>query len=82
LPDTAGTKLARELVKSQPNAAVLMVSGTPQTGWSESERKDFNDLPWERADFLEKPFSASTLLTKIDYLMTRPSLAPLMAHQY
>ena len=82
LPDTAGTKLARELVKSQPNAAVLIVSGTPQTGWSESERKDFSDLPRERADFLEKPFPASTLLTKSDYLMTRPSHAPLMAHQY
>jgi len=83
LPDTPGTKLARELVKSQPNAAVLIVSGTPQTGWSESEMKDFNELPRERADFLEKPFRPVALRTKIDYLTTRSSShASLSAHQY
>ena len=83
LPDTPGTKLARELVQSQPNAAVLIVSGTPQIGWSDSERKDFNELPRERADFLEKPFPASALRTKINYLMTRSSShEPLGARQY
>ena len=82
LPDTPGTKLARELVQSQPNAAVLIVSGTPQTGWSESERKDFNELRRERSDFLEKPFPAWALQKKIDYLTTKHSHAPLRARQY
>ena len=83
LPDTPGTKLARKLVQSQPNAAVLIVSGTPQTGWSESEKKDFDELPRERAGFLEKPFRPAALRTKIEYLMTRSSShEPLGADQY
>jgi CheY-like chemotaxis protein len=73
LPDIPGTKLARELVKSQPTAAVLVVSGTPRTGWSKSETNDFSELPRDHADFLEKPFPPSALQAKIEQLLARQS---------
>ena len=73
LPDISGTRLARDLLKSQPDAAVLLVSGTPQTDWNNAEVNDFIALPRERTDFLEKPFQASALQTKISELLRKGS---------
>jgi two-component system, cell cycle sensor histidine kinase and response regulator CckA len=72
LPDISGTRLARELVKSQPNAAVLIVSGAPRTSWSEAETNEFGELSQERTDFLEKPFLPVALETKIEQLLNKP----------
>ena len=71
LPDIPGTRLARELVKLQPNAAVLIVSGTPRTSWSETETNDFGELSRKLADFLEKPFLPAALEVKIEQLLNK-----------
>jgi two-component system, cell cycle sensor histidine kinase and response regulator CckA len=71
LPDISGTRLARQLVESQPNAAVLIVSGAPRTSWSETETDDFGELSQELTDVLEKPFLPAALEMKIEQLLKK-----------
>src|SRR5512133_334438 len=59
LPDMSGTNVANELLRSHPEAAVLLLSGTPLAGWSRSDLDNFRQLPPKRTDFLEKPFLPS-----------------------
>jgi DNA-binding response OmpR family regulator len=73
LPDISGLKLARELVTSQPRTPVLIISGTPPAGWSDTEMTDFRALPQDRVDFLEKPFALSALRTRVELLLSKTS---------
>jgi len=73
LPEMSGTKVAREVVKSQPEAATLFVSGIPFTALSSNDFDDFIHFPPHTADFLEKPFHLTELKTKVEALLNRNS---------
>jgi two-component system sensor histidine kinase ChiS len=70
LPDIPGTQLALELKRSHPEAAILLVSGTPQDCWSSAELDDFGKLRAGLVDFLEKPFRVAELDSKLNLLTT------------
>ena len=69
LPDLSGTKVALQLIKSRPDLLILFVSGTPMFDWTASDLRNFRQLPARAVEFLEKPFHASTLETKIKDLL-------------
>ena len=80
LPDMSGTKVARELVKSHPEAATLFVSGMPFTALSSKDFDDFIQLPPHTTDFLEKPFHLAALQRKVEALLNRNSPVGFTAH--
>jgi FixJ family two-component response regulator len=69
VPKPSGTDVAVELVKSHPAMPILFVSGTPMYAWEGSDLRNFEQLPRDRIDFLEKPFAASVLLNKVSGLL-------------
>ena len=71
LPDVSGTDVAVELMESCPDSAVLFISGTPMAGWTRAELECLQSLPPQSVDFLEKPFTPSTLEEKVRQLVTR-----------
>ena len=81
-PKPSGTDVAVELLKSRPTMPILFVSGTPMYAWAESDLCNFQKLPPDRADFLEKPFRASALLHKVSGLLVRATTAYAALPQY
>ena len=69
VPKPSGTDVAVELLKSHPALPILFVSGTPMYAWDASDLRNFQQLPPDRTDFLEKPFRASVLLDKVSGLL-------------
>jgi CheY-like chemotaxis protein len=69
LPDLSGTEVALRLIQRQPDLAILFLSGTPIDHWPESDRRNFRQLPPGSVAFLEKPFQASALRTKVESLV-------------
>jgi CheY-like chemotaxis protein len=69
VPVLSGTEVALELNKSHPATAILFVSGTPMSAWNRRDRQNFQRLPPDRVDFLEKPFRAAALLDKVGELI-------------
>ena len=50
---------------------ILFVSGAPMYAWDGSDVRNFQQLPPDRTDFLEKPFRASVLLDKVSGLLAK-----------
>jgi two-component system, cell cycle sensor histidine kinase and response regulator CckA len=71
VPKPSGTDVAVELLKSHPAMPILFVSGTPIYAWDKSDFRNFQQLPPDRTDFLEKPFQASVLLDKVSGLLLK-----------
>jgi CheY-like chemotaxis protein len=69
VPVLSGTEVALELNKSHPAIPILFVSGTPMSAWSRRDLHNFQRLPPDRVDFLEKPFGAAVLLDKVGELI-------------
>ena len=61
--------MALQLIESRPDLLILFVSGTPMLYWTERDLRNFRQLQAGAVDFLEKPFHASTLETKIKDLL-------------
>jgi CheY-like chemotaxis protein len=75
VPKPSGTDVAVELLKSHPTMPILFVSGTPMYAWDECDLCNFQRLPPDHTDFLEKPFRASVLLDKVSGLLVRTTTA-------
>jgi two-component system cell cycle sensor histidine kinase/response regulator CckA len=75
VPKPSGTDVAVELLKSDPAMPVLFVSGAPMYSWNRSDLRNFQQLPPDRTDFLEKPFRASVLLDRVSGLLLKATNA-------
>ena len=64
VPKPSGTDVAVELLKLHPAMSILFVSGIPMCALDGDDLRNFQQLPHDRTDFLEKPFRASVLLDK------------------
>ena len=73
LPDLSDTEVAPRLIQLQPDVSILFLAGTPIYDWPESDRRNFRRLPFGSVDFLEKPFRASALQTKVESLVNSRS---------
>jgi CheY-like chemotaxis protein len=73
LPDLSGTEVALRLIQLQSDLPILFLSGTPIDDWPESDRRNFRQLLSGSVDFLEKPFHASALQTKVESLVNSQS---------
>jgi CheY-like chemotaxis protein len=73
LPDISGTEVALRLVQRQPALPILFVSGTPIDDWPERDRRNFGQLSSGSVGFLEKPFHATELKTKVESLVNSHS---------
>jgi two-component system, cell cycle sensor histidine kinase and response regulator CckA len=73
LPDLSGTEVALRLIQLQSDLPILFLSGTPINDWPESDRRNFRQLLSGSVDFLEKPFHASALQTKVESLVNSQS---------
>jgi hypothetical protein len=69
VPVLSGTEVALELNKSHPATPILFVSGSPMYAWNRRDLQNFQRLPPDRVDFLEKPFGAAALLDKVGELI-------------
>ena len=69
LPDLSGAEVALRLTQLQPDLPILFLSGTRIDDWPESDRRKFRQLSPSSVDFLEKPFNASALQTKVESLV-------------
>jgi CheY-like chemotaxis protein len=71
LPDLSGTEVALALNGLFPNLPILFISGNAMEDWRSQDRINFKRFAANLVDFLEKPFSASELKTKIRNLIGR-----------
>jgi two-component system cell cycle sensor histidine kinase/response regulator CckA len=71
VPKPSGTDVAVELLKSHAALPILFISGTPMYAWDGSDLRNFQQLPPDTTDFLEKPFRASALLDKVSGLLLK-----------
>jgi len=74
-----GIDVAMAVRREFPDLPVLIISGTPPQGWAEQDRAVFEELLKNRADFLDKPFTAGMLAEKIAALVSaqpRPPAPP------
>jgi len=69
LPDLSGTEVALQLTQLQSDLPILFLSGTPIDAWPETDRRNFRQLASGSVEFLEKPFRASALKTKVESLL-------------
>ena len=69
LPDVSGTEVALRLIQLQPDLPILFLSGTPMDDWPERDQHNFRQFSPGSVEFLEKPFHASTLKTKVESLL-------------
>ena len=65
----SGTQVCLEARSCYPGIPILLTSGTPLEGWQEVDFENFKVLMSGRVDFLQKPFTASTLESKIERLL-------------
>jgi DNA-binding response OmpR family regulator len=68
LTDGWGTKVAFEIREHCTDIPILVVSGTALQDWRASETAEFHSLG-KAVYFLQKPFSARVLVTKIDEIL-------------
>jgi DNA-binding response OmpR family regulator len=68
-----GSDVALRAQRTNPAARILFVSGTPFEHWSETDRQNVSWLPEASWDILQKPFTATTLLSHLSALLNRPS---------
>jgi two-component system cell cycle sensor histidine kinase/response regulator CckA len=73
LRESHGPKTVRELKTLRPNMAVLFVSGYPLELLQDRGMLDSRDLAENRTDFLQKPFTAQTILSVVRELITARS---------
>jgi len=73
VPEPSGTAVALRLGSSHRIMNVLFVSGLSMDAWSSNDLDNFGQLPRDRVDFIEKPFSPITFLDKIGELIKRRS---------
>jgi CheY-like chemotaxis protein len=71
VPEPSGTEVALQLVKSDLDMSVLLVSGTPMDSWSSNDLESFRQLPRDQVDFMEKPFWPMAFLDTIGELIQR-----------
>jgi two-component system cell cycle sensor histidine kinase/response regulator CckA len=69
LPDFSGTEVALRLIQSHPGLRILFLSGIPMDYWSESDLRNFRQLPPGSIAFLEKPVHLSTLVAQVESLV-------------
>src|SRR5438067_6723588 len=69
LPDGDGTALLSTLRQQQPNSEAIIITGKPSVGAA------INAMRAGAADFLPKPFSADTLLTRVNSALERQRLS-------
>jgi CheY-like chemotaxis protein len=67
-----GPEGIRQLRQLRPGMAILFVSGYPIEQLENRGMVDKVDRPGERTDFLQKPFSAKTLLGTVHRLIDQP----------
>jgi CheY-like chemotaxis protein len=72
LPFSSGMDIAGKLLTSYPNLPVLFISGTPRLWWTHRNIATFKRFPPTSVDFIEKPFSLSQLLMRVQSLIGRP----------
>ena len=65
----SGTQVCLEARSCCHDVPILLTSGTPLEGWREVDFENFKVLMSGRVDFLQKPFTASTLESKIEKLL-------------
>ena len=65
----SGTQVCLEARSCYPGIPILLTSGTPLEGWQEVDFENFKVLMSGRVDFLQKPFTASILESKIEKLL-------------
>ena len=75
LDQYSSTEVAMKLVAAYPTLPVLLVSSTPMVLWMSHDASNFKLLPPPGIDFLEKPYSVSDLLIKVQNLIGRTSKA-------
>lgn len=68
-PDLSGAEVALRLIQLQPDLPILFLSGTPIDDWPETDQRNFRQFSPGSVEFLEKPFHASTLKTKVESLL-------------
>jgi DNA-binding response OmpR family regulator len=73
LPASSGPHVALELHQSCPKMAILFVSGTPIAGWRDSDFEDFRHLLSGSVDFLQKPFTLTALMVRVENLLSGTS---------
>jgi DNA-binding response OmpR family regulator len=71
LSHSSGTEIALTLLAMYPNLPVLFISGTPMIWWTSRDVSNFQCLPPNSVDFIEKPFSVAQLLMRVRNLIGR-----------
>jgi CheY-like chemotaxis protein len=78
LRDMSGTELALRLPQSRPELPILFISGMSILEWPSTDQANFRWLSAKRViSFLEKPFRASTLASRVRELLQQMHLRPL-----
>ena len=73
LRSLSGTQVAVRVRKFCPNIPILFTSGTPLEGWREDDFGNLETLISSRVDFIQKPFTAKTLVSKVENLLNGDS---------
>src|SRR5207253_3924071 len=74
--DVSGTQVGLRVRESCPDMPILFTSGTPLEGWSDADFANLKTLMLGRVDFLQKPFTVETLVSKVENLLNRDSSTP------
>jgi len=69
MPVRSGVEVAVQLAQSCPGLRIILMSGYPVEGWSESDRALLEQLRPDSVRVLVKPFSPTTLLHLLAELM-------------
>jgi CheY-like chemotaxis protein len=65
----SGTEVGLEVRTFLPDVPILLTSGTPIEGWHVDDFSNLKTLMSGRVDFIQKPFTAQTLVSKIEKLL-------------
>jgi len=71
LPDISGTDVALALNNLYPRLPILFLSGRAIADWRVRDRANLKRFAADLVDFLEKPFSASELIMRVQHLIGR-----------
>jgi DNA-binding NtrC family response regulator len=70
----SGTEVGLRVRESYPDLPILFTSGTPLEGWKDADFTNLKALG-SYYDFLQKPFTVGTLVSKVDNLLNGASAA-------